>query len=352
MAKRARGQEVMRQWRLLEALEGIRYGLTIKQLAEKFEVTQRTIRRDIEQLQEVGFPLEQKPSDSGLKWTLGRDVFKGLIAAGLTLPELSALHLSRALTEYLSGTPFRKDLASAFEKFESCLTLKQLKYLDAFPKVLAAKPEPRKKAGADAAQFVSRLTQSALEHRRVSMTYHSFHSRKVKSYVLEPYQVFYAQGGLYVRAVVPAYGEVRQFAIERITNLSMTEEHFEPSDKVDLGHFADSLGVNLGGRPELVAVEFQPEAALYVVEREYHPSQELTKRDDGSVVLTMRVVVDWALGAWVLSFGASARVLKPRKLAERVLEQVEEMRASYAPPLPGLPKAQATRGQKGLPFTR
>ena len=72
----------------------------------------------------------------------------------------------------------------------------------------------------------------------------------------------------------------------------------------------------------------------------------------GSLVLTMRVVVDWALGAWVLGFGSSARVLKPRRLAERVLEQVDEMRAIYAPPLPGLPNVPAPRGQTGLPFTR
>ncbi len=351
MAKRARGQEVIRQWKLLKEVEGARYGLSIKQLADKLGVVQRTIRRDLAQLQEAGFPLEQRDNESRT-WTLNREAFKGLVDSGLTVSELCALYFSRALMEYMAGTPFLRDLASAFEKFEACLTPAQLAYLDDFPKVLAAKPEPRKKAGVDSAAFVGRLTTAALEHRRVTMTYHSFHSRKVKSYVIEPYQVYYAQGGLYVLAVVPDSGEARQFAIERIKKLSTTEDYFTPSDKVDLGRHADSLGVNLGGKPEPVAIEFQPEAALYVVEREDHPSQELTKRDDGSVVLTMRVVVDWALGAWVLSFGASARVLKPRKLAERVLEQVEEMRASYAPPLPGLPKAQATRGQKGLPFTR
>ena len=60
------------------------------------------------------------------------------------------------------------------------------------------------------------------------MTYHSFHSRKVKSYVIEPYQIYYAQGGLYVFAVVPAYGEARQFAIERIKTLRTTDERFVP----------------------------------------------------------------------------------------------------------------------------
>ncbi len=349
--KRARGQEVIRQWKLLKETEAARYGLSVEQLAERLGVTSRTIRRDLSQLQEAGFPLEQRQRDTRRAWSLNREAFKGLMDSGLTLAELCALYFSRALMEFLAGTPFRQDLASAFEKFERCLTPAQLKYLEDFPKVLAAKPEPRKKAGDDAPSYVGRLTTAALEHRRVSMTYHSFHSRKIKSYVIEPYQIYYAQGGLYVFAVVPAYGEARQFAVERIKTLRTTDEHFEPDAKVDLARHADSLGVHLGGKPEAVTIEFQPEAAPYVAEREYHPSQSLEMREDGCLVLKMRVAVDFALGAWVLGFGPRARVLAPRRLAQVILEQIEDMRANYTPTLPGLVQTRPARSQKGLPFT-
>jgi predicted DNA-binding transcriptional regulator YafY len=349
--KRARGQEVIRQWKLLKETEAARYGLGVEQLAERLGVTSRTIRRDLSQLQEAGFPLEQHQRDTRRTWSLNRETFKGLMDSGLTLSELCALYFSRALTEFAAGTPFRQDLASAFEKFEQCLTPAQLKYLEDFPKVLAAKPEPRKKAGVEAPSHVGRLTTAALEHRRVSMTYHSFHSRKVKSYVIEPYQLYYAQGGLYVLAVVPAYGETRQFAIERIKTLHMTDERFVPDDTVDVTRDANSLGVVLGGKPEAVTIEFQPEAAPYVAEREYHPSQSLEMRDDGCLVLKMRVAVDFALSAWVLGFGPRARVLAPRRLAQVILEQIEDMRANYAPPLPGLAASRRQRAQKGLPFT-
>ena len=76
-----------------------------------------------------------------------------------------------------------------------------------------------------------------------------------------PYQIYYAQGGLYVFAVVPAYGEARQFAIERIKTLHATDQRFVPDATVDAARHADSLGVNLGGIAEAVAIEFQDEAA-------------------------------------------------------------------------------------------
>jgi hypothetical protein len=60
-------------------------------------------------------------------------------------------------------------------------------------------------------------------------------------------------------------------------------------------------------------------------------------------------VVDFALSAWVLSFGRNARVLGPSRLVRSIHEQIEDMRAVYAPPLPELPAARRRR-QHALPF--
>ena len=51
-----RNAEVIRQWKILKTIETGRYTSSQK-LAEAYDVTERTIRRDIEALQEAGFPL-------------------------------------------------------------------------------------------------------------------------------------------------------------------------------------------------------------------------------------------------------------------------------------------------------
>ena len=51
-----RNQEVIRQWKVLHALESSRHGATIDALADDLDVTTRTIRRDLAALQEAGFP--------------------------------------------------------------------------------------------------------------------------------------------------------------------------------------------------------------------------------------------------------------------------------------------------------
>ena len=99
MPPRARSQEVIRHWRILRQLWESKYGRTVQQLADDAAIGKRTIQRDIVALQEAGFPLEQRERGERLVWTLNRDAFTSLIAAGLTLPELCALYFSRALLD-------------------------------------------------------------------------------------------------------------------------------------------------------------------------------------------------------------------------------------------------------------
>ena len=56
-----RSAEVMRQWKILRTLDTQRLGKTVDALALQLNVHKRTIWRDMEALQEVGFPLTSEP---------------------------------------------------------------------------------------------------------------------------------------------------------------------------------------------------------------------------------------------------------------------------------------------------
>ena len=93
---------------------------TIDELAVVCGVTTRTIRRDLQALEEAGFPLydDRQGEDGRTRWRLNGQPFKGL-SAGLTLSELCALYFSRSLLESLAGTPFREEVESAFDSLAS-----------------------------------------------------------------------------------------------------------------------------------------------------------------------------------------------------------------------------------------
>src|SRR5918996_6155189 len=157
-----RNQEVIRQWRLLHALESSRHGASIDSLAGELDVTTRTIRRDLEALQEAGFPLYDTRDDEGhVRWRLDGQVLKGL-DTGFTLAELCALYLSRNLLEAVAGTPFQRDLTHAFARLEKMLSPRMRQFLDRLPSVLAAKPGPRARGADASADAVARLLEATL----------------------------------------------------------------------------------------------------------------------------------------------------------------------------------------------
>ena len=291
-------------------------------------VSDRTIRRDFEALTQAGFPIETIKRDGKTYFTLNREVFRGVAAAGFSLSELCALHLSRTVLTAVAGGPFRDSLASAFDKLYDALPPSMWKFIESLPDALGAKDHASRPKGAGSAKAIDALMNAILARRRIRMRYHSFSSRQVKDYVVEPYRLAYAQGGLYLQAFVPDYNEMRTFAAQRIEQAVALEESFNPIAGAPSDVFPDSLGA-FSGTPEPVVIEFSAAEAPYVREREWHASQVIDDLPDGRLRLTLNVVIDWELQAWVMGFGPAAKVIQPAAFAKRIVESLEETRATY-----------------------
>jgi len=336
-----RNAEVIRQWSILRDLEASRR-VTIDDLAERTGVSTRTIRRDLEALQSAGFPLFDEVHDGKKYWTLEQKAFRRLDDTGFTLAELTAIYFSRSLVECLAGTPFQRDVRSAFEKLAAALTPGMRQFLDRLPLVIQAKADPGTQSLMDDAATpatasrqsaprsarIAQLLDATLSNRRAVMRYHSFSSDREKEYRIEPYRLVFAQGGFYVIAYVPEYKELRTFAVERIQSLSVTEERFAPVD-VAADAFANSLGVNQG-TPERIDIVFEPRIARYVKERVWHSSQHLEESADGKLTMTLNVCNDFALRSWILGFGPLARVISPPTLVKQIQEEADQTRLQYA----------------------
>jgi predicted DNA-binding transcriptional regulator YafY len=323
-----RNQEVIRQWKVLHALEASRHGVTIDSLSKDLEVTTRTIRRDLAALQEAGFPLYDERDDDGrAHWRLDGQVLGGL-EAGFTLAEMCALYLSRNMLEAVAGTPFQRDLTLAFTRLEKMLSPRMRHFLDRLPHVLAAKPGPRSRGASSSPDLVAKLLEATLHYRIAHMKYHSASSGRTKEYTIHPYRLAFAQGGLYLLAYVPEYKDVRTFAVDRVASVSLDKATFTPTTKIPDDVFGNSLGVNTGP-PSHVEIAFDKRVAPYIRARVWHPSQSQRDAADGGVVLTLEVCNDLALRSWILGWGPSARVVAPAALAADIRTDLKNASAQY-----------------------
>lgn len=324
----ARNAELVRQWEILRSVDAARNGIAVGKLAVERGVCQRTIRRDIDALSRAGFPLRDEKINGTTMWKLESRPFGRLEQTGLGVTELCALYFSRALLDTLAGTPLADDTERAFAKIERALPPSCRRFVDMLPRVLQAKGNGRKRHDdRKVREILTRALDATLLHRRVEMRYASASSRRTKDYVIEPQRIVYAHGGIYLVAWVPEYEQMRTFAAERIRTLGLTDEIFEPR-ALPAEPFANSIGVHTG-KPEKIVIEFEPDAAAFVRERHWHKSQVVEEREGGGLTLTLNVCNDLPLRAWILSFGAAARVVQPIDLAQEIFDAATRMRARY-----------------------
>jgi predicted DNA-binding transcriptional regulator YafY len=350
-----RNRELIRQWNLLHAMARGRDS-TIPKLAADLGVSTRTIRRDLNALQEAGFPIYDDDAgatsgNGGTKvWRLDARPLGALARSGLTFSELCALYYSRALIECFAGSHVLADVQSALDKFEAALSPQMRKFLDRLPGVVTAQPRGAKRQDATTYGVIAKLLEAILHQRVVAMRYYSQANRREKDYTVHPHRLVHAQGGLYLWALVPAYGELRTFAVERIRRVAHQEETFSLIAELESDPFKHSLGAYraAGVATSRVQIRFHPRLAPYVRERSWHASQRLKDRADGSVVMTMDVCDDYTLRSWILSFGRGARVLAPAALVEWISDELAEAGRQYGDG--GLLPALADDTQPPLPF--
>jgi predicted DNA-binding transcriptional regulator YafY len=318
-----RNAEVIRQWRILKRIEAGRY-TTAQDLADEHGVTERTIRRDIEALQEAGFPLYDERSEGRKLWRLV-DGYKQRLTQSFTLSELSALYFSKKVMSFLGGSPFASDLEAAFAKIQEALPARSLPYLARIQELFAARPDPWKDYS-DKQDVIASLIDATLHQRRVRIAYFSFNSRRTKTYTVDPYRLVYYHGGLYLYARAEEYAEVRTFAVERIQKIEVLEESFEVPADFNVSEYARGAFGIAGGKAEPVEIVFDAEMAGYIRERVWHESQTLEDGPAGSVILRMNVDPGGELRSWIKGFLPHVKVVKPASLKELIAKEIDQAR--------------------------
>ncbi len=321
-----RNAEVIRQWKVLKTIEAGRFTSTAK-LGEALGVTERTIRRDLEALQEAGFPIYDDQVDGRKVWRLVEG-YKHKLVKSFSLAELAALYFSRNLLSFLGGAPFAQDLESAFEKIREALPQKSLPFLARIQELFSARPDPWKDYSKKQ-DVIAGLIDATLHQRQAQIAYYSFNSRRTKSYTVDPYRLVYYRGGLYLYARAHEYGEVRTFAVERIQRMEVLDQGFEvPADFSPSEYARSAFGI-FGGKPETVELRFAPEMAGYIRERNWHESQRLDDEPDGSVRLTMEVAPGFELKAWIKGFLPQVAVLRPASLRDAIAQELAAARKAF-----------------------
>ena len=228
----ARGDQLARQWRIIQTLVTSKHGKTVADLVRDENCHPRTIYRDLEALQEAGFPIYSDRVDGKGVWAVVEE-YKHMLPVPFTLTELMALYFSRDLISVFKGTVFYDSLEALFQKIKTTLPPESLAYMDRVEQTLHIGFKPHK----DFKRFreiIKQINEAAVNQKTIDMIYKTMsrggeeNRRKV-----DPYKVMFFDSTFYLIGLCHLRGDIRMFVLDRIKMMNITDETFEIPDDFD-----------------------------------------------------------------------------------------------------------------------
>lgn len=287
---------------------------TAGELARRFEVSRRTVLRDIQALGEMGIPVTTDMGASG-GYTLPPDY--SLPPLALTQNEALLLLLAVSSVEKLSETPFKQERESLLAKIQTLLPRSETTRLAQLTQKLAlevpSQPYPT--------PFLERLLECAREQRWIAATYRS--ERGTSEQTLLPLRIRTEAGLWYCEAFSAERQETRVYRVDRFLAVKgalppeQTEQSITPVLHVDPAF------------PE-VRVHLTARGVLRLA-REPYLARRLQAVEGGEGLLSLHLrpdEYDW-LTRILLSLGTDARVLAPESLLLRMQQAIQDLAHHY-----------------------
>ncbi|NDJ53988.1 MAG: transcriptional regulator [Chloroflexi bacterium] len=295
-------------------------GLKVTEIADRLQVTRRTIYRDLDLLSEANVPIWQ---DNG-RFGIIRDQYLATIR--LKFDEAVALYVAARL------------LARHADEHNPNIVAALNKLATAFPDPLATSIARTADAIADQPvnptflAVLEEITRCWADNRKVRVWYKSPRSGTIRQRDLSPYTIEPSStGGLYVIGYDDWADDIRTFKLERLENAQrLTDTYTIPANFDPRAHFADAWGIMAGDSPTEIILCFSPRVSSYITERVWHPSQTLDPQADGSIYLKLHIAEPVEMRPWIRSWGSDVEVIAPQDLRDLIAEDVKRLAELYA----------------------
>ncbi|MGF1657767.1 MAG: helix-turn-helix transcriptional regulator [Verrucomicrobiales bacterium] len=299
-----------------------------QKLAAEFEVSYKTIQRDIDFMRDqLHLPIEYDADLHGFFYTHPvHEMPNVLVSEG----ELVALLVAeRALQQY-QGTVFEAPLRSAFGKMQVALQGEQKVDLEAIASHISFQAIG---ASVSDLKLYEKLASAVLNGVEIEFLYQALAKEQAQARAVQPYQLHCVGNQWYLVAFDLVRQELRSFALPRMSKLKSTRRRFIRPEGFDITTlYQHSLGAFRGTTPQKVVLKLDELGTRLLGERRWHPTQEISQKE-GVSILSMEVAVNRELENWVMSWGEHVRVIEPKTLQQRIQTRLQATLDSYQEPL-------------------
>jgi predicted DNA-binding transcriptional regulator YafY len=289
--------------------------VTARNLAAACECSVRTIYRDVNSLCEAGVPVAAMPGE-GYR-----------LAAGYHLPPV-ALTPEEA-SQLLLGADVARDLGTSSQRLATESAVAKISAV--LPDATEEEVERRREritvrwSHRDTSPWFPLALQAVLDERVLRIRYHAYTTDRSTRRDIEPHQLTFYGDDWHLIAYCRlrrGYRGYRDFRLARIDDAELTAERFQRPDQIEGDHEpADS--------DEQVRVWLSSSAARWARE---DPAFGFKSEEpaEGGAIFIFNLWDASRLTAWILGWGASARVLSPPDFVAKLRDEAEALVRLYS----------------------
>lgn len=277
---------------------------TAPELAEKFEVSVRTIYRDIDALSSAGIPVYTEAGRNG-----GIHLMNDFVLDKAVLSEEEKLEILTALQSINSTNNISS--YQTIQKLSAIFNINTENWLEVDFSRWGNK-------GTDNEKF--ELLKSAVIHQKcVKITYANSYGT-VNERIIQPLKMSYKSMSWYLKAYCTDKQDYRIFKLTRIIDLEVLSETFCKSSFPELDESSHQTY-------NTITLHF-PKHMSYRVYDEFDRT-EITEKENGDLIVSAEMPEDEWLTGYLLSFGTQVDIIEPVYLRGIVAEQAKKICDKY-----------------------
>lgn len=287
-------------------------------LATRFEISERTVYRDIDALCEVGVPIYGVAGE-------GYRLMDGYYLPPVMFSPEEARALALALSMFLGFSAkgeTHRAVQTAQEKIQAILPNRQKQEVDALTAVLHFFAMPKPQIDFDD-QMLLEIQQAIQDQKVIDLTYHSFADNKQTRRVVEPVELTMLNHAWLLTAYCRLREDVRNFNLARIEQYQVLNHSFSPREIRRSRSRANEKEFD-------IVVRFKHDAVRWVRERQHTSFVREESPTSEGIVMVFRVPSWGVLAAWLLGWGDQMTILEPVHLREQLRQMGQRIAAQHA----------------------
>lgn len=292
--------------------------ITAQEMADRFEVSLRTIYRDIRALEEGGVPIG---AEAGIGYFLSEGYH--LPPVMFTREEASALLMAGKIFEKHTDATLQTHFQDALYKVKAVLDMDKKEALEDLEDKISIDPFGWQFRDHSSNLMVSKI-QSILPYRKLAkIIYHASYSGESSERVVEPIGLCFYSNQWHLIAFCQLRQDYRDFRTDRIEKLDVVSGKFSKTDHLSLQNYLDKL--QMGTELEIAKIRFPKPFVKYIDEAKYQFGWVDQQEIGDDVEMKFASFSLELIARWLLMSGNNFEVMTPPRLNDRIKELVAEL---------------------------